>query len=298
MRTYTDCFICFMNLALNIARRTGDDEQREKLILEKVAGLLPTFSLDARPPEMAYIVNNVVKEVTGVEDPFEEDKRESNRIALRIAPEVRSLIRAASDPLLSAIEFSIAGNSIDLGANHDLDLDKTLREIVEDEVMRIKTEDPSRFRLEELRESLRNSSSLLYLADNAGEIVFDMLLIELIREEYPGIGITVAVRNSPIINDATMKDAEEIGLTSLVRVISSGSDTAGTLMEMCTPEFRDLFYSADTVIGKGQGNFETLSDIDRKVFLLFKTKCNAIARYTKSRIGDIMLITSGSDWAH
>lgn len=298
MRTYTDCFICFMNLALNIARRTGDDEQREKLILEKVAGLLPTFSLDARPPEMAYVVNNVVKEVTGVEDPFEEDKRESNRIALGIAPEVRGLIRAADDPLLSAIEFSIAGNSIDLGANHDLDLDNTLREIVEDEVMRIKTEDPSRFRLEELRESLRNSSSLLYLADNAGEIVFDMLLIELIREEYPGIEITVAVRNSPIINDATMKDAEEIGLTSLVRVISSGSDTAGTLMEMCTPEFRELFYSADTVIGKGQGNFETLSDIDRKVFLLFKTKCNAIARYTKSRIGDIMLITSGSDWAH
>jgi hypothetical protein len=298
MRTYTDCFICFMNLALNIARRTGDDEQREKLILEKVAGLLPTFSLDARPPEMAYVVNNVVKEVTGVEDPFEEDKHESNRIALGIAPEVRGLIQAADDPLLSAIEFSIAGNSIDLGANHDLDLDKTLREIVEDEVMRIKTEDPSRFRLEELRESLRNSSSLLYLADNAGEIVFDMLLIELIREEYPGIEITVAVRNSPIINDATMKDAEEIGLTSLVRVISSGSDTAGTLMEMCTPEFRELFYSADTVIGKGQGNFETLSDIDRKVFLLFKTKCNAIARYTKSRIGDIMLITSGSDWAH
>lgn len=298
MRTYTDCFICFMNLALNIARRTGDDEQREKLILEKVAGLLPTFSLDARPPEMAYVVNNVVKEVTGVEDPFEEDKRESNRIALGIAPEVRGLIRAAADPLLSAIEFSIAGNSIDLGANHDLDLEKTLREIVEDEVMRIKTEDPSRFRLEELRESLQTSSSLLYLADNAGEIVFDMLLIELIRQEYPGIEITVAVRNSPIINDATMKDAEEIGLTSLVRVISSGSDTAGTLMEMCTPEFRELFYSADTVIGKGQGNFETLSDIDRKVFLLFKTKCNAIARYTKSRIGDIMLITSGSDWAH
>jgi len=298
MRTYTDCFICFMNLALNIARRTGDDEQREKMILEKVAGLLPTFSLDARPPEMAYIVNNVVREVTGVEDPFEEDKRESNRIALQMAPEVRSLIRTASDPLLSAIEFSIAGNSIDLGANHDLDLDATLREIVEDEMMRIKTEDPSRFRLNELKESLRTSSSLLYLADNAGEIVFDMLLIELIREEYPDLEITVAVRNSPIINDVTMKDAEQIGLTNLVRVISSGSDTAGTLMEMCTPEFRELFYSADTVIGKGQGNFETLSDIDREVFLLFKTKCNAIARYTKSRIGDIMLITSGSDWAH
>jgi len=298
MRTYTDCFICFMNLALNIARRTGDDEQREKMILEKVAGLLPTFSLDARPPEMAYIVNNVVREVTGVEDPFEEDKRESNRIALQMAPEVRSLIRTASDPLLSAIEFSIAGNSIDLGANHDLDLDATLREIVEDEMMRIKTEDPSRFRLNELKESLRTSSSLLYLADNAGEIVFDMLLIELIREEYPDLEITVAVRNSPIINDVTMKDAEQIGLTNLVRVISSGSDTAGTLMEMCTPEFRELFYSADTVIGKGQGNFETLSDIDREVFLLFKIKCNAIARYTKSRIGDIMLITSGSDWAH
>jgi len=292
MRTYTDCFICFMNLALNIARRTGDDEHRERAILEKVAELLPTFSLEARPPEMALIVNNVVKEITGVEDPFEEDKRTSNRIALRLAPEVRSIIRKSEDSLLSAIQFAIAGNCIDFGANHDLDIDEALREMIRDEAVRIKGENPGHFLLSDLKHRLGRSDSLLYLADNAGEIVFDMLLIELIKEQYPALDITVAVRNSPIINDVTMADAIEIGLADSVRVISSGCDTAGTLLSMCSDEFKDIFYSADMVIGKGQGNFETLSDIDREVFLLFKTKCKVIARYTGSNIGDIMLVTS------
>jgi len=292
MRTYTDCFICFMNLALNIARRTGSDELREREILERVAGMLPSFSLDARPPETALLVNNIVKEITGVEDPFREDKKISNRIALQMAPEVRTAIRERKDPLLSAIEFSIAGNSIDFGANHDLDLGKALREIVQNESGRLKSENPSHFLLDDFKKDLKTASNLLFLADNAGEIVFDMLLIEYLLERYPNLTITVAVRNSPIINDVTLEDADDIGLSGKVRVISSGSDTAGTVLSMCTPEFLRIFYDADIVIGKGQGNFETLSDADRKVYLLFKSKCNAIARHTGSRIGDIMLITS------
>ena len=292
MRTYTDCFICLMKLALNIARRTGSDEQRERVILEKVAGLLPSFSLEDRPPEMALIINNIVKEITGVEDPFAEDKKASNRIALRAAPRVRKMIRESQDPLLSAIEYAIAGNSIDIGANHDMDIDTTLQEIIQDEKTRVKTENPDHFQLAELKKNLDTAETVLYITDNSGEIVFDMLLIEILQEKYPMIDITVAVRNSPIINDATMEDAEEIGLTEIVRVISSGCDTAGTLIPECTKEFMDLFYSADMVIGKGQGNFETLSDIDREVFLLFKTKCPVIARYTQSTVGDIMLIKS------
>ena len=292
MRTYTDCFICLMKLALNIARRTGNDEQRERVILERVAGLLPSFSMEDRPPEMALVIHNVIKEITGVEDPFAEDKRVSNRIALKSAPSVREMIRESPDPLLSAIEFAIAGNSIDIGANHDMDIDASLREIVQEEGTRLQSENPDHFLLTEFRTRLSTAGVLLYIADNAGEIVFDMLLIEVLREKYPGIDVTVAVRNSPIINDATLQDAEEIGLTKIVRVISSGCDTAGTLLKDCTTEFRDLFYSADMVIGKGQGNFETLSDIDREVFLLFKTKCPVIARYTQSTVGDIMLIKS------
>lgn len=292
MRTYTDCFICLMKLALNIARRTGNDERRERVILERVAGLLPSFSFEDRPPEMALIIHNLVKEITGVEDPFAEDKRVSNRIALKNAPSVRGMIRESSDPLLAAIEFAIAGNSIDIGANHDMDIDATLREIVQKDGARLQSENPAHFLLKEFKEKISSAKSLLYIADNAGEIVFDMLLIEFLQEKYPAIEITVAVRNSPIINDATLTDAGEIGLTEIVRVISSGCDTAGTLLKDCTTEFRDLFYSADMVIGKGQGNFETLSDADREVFLLFKTKCPVIARYTQSTVGDIMLIKS------
>ena len=119
-----------------------------------------------------------------------------------------------------------------------------------------------------------------------------MLLIELLQEKYPAIEITVAVRNSPIINDATLTDAGEIGLTEIVRVISSGCDTAGTLLKDCTTEFRDLFYSADMVIGKGQGNFETLNESDRDIFFLLRPKCTVLARHLDRPLGCQVLVRS------
>lgn len=293
MRTYLECFPCFMNLSLSITRRAGCDENCQRDVLLKVAETLPSFPMDSRPPEMSLIIQNMVRDVTGLADPFEEDKKESNRIALEAAPKVRRAIRNAADPLLTAIEFSIAGNSIDYGAVHDLDILKTMEALIEDENTRIRSENPEHFRLEELKNGLERSETLLYLTDNAGEIVFDMLLIELLRELYPDLEITAAVRNSPVLNDAVMQDAEDIGLTGLVPVISSGSDAAGTVMSICSPDFLDRFYSADMVIAKGQGNYETLSDVDRDVFLMFKSKCNVIARHSGSRVGDIMMLKGG-----
>lgn len=293
MRTYLECFACFMNLSLSLARRAGCDENCQRDVLLKVAGTLPEFPMDSRPPEMSLIIQNLVRDITGIADPFREDKKESNRFALEAAPKVRRLIRSAEDPLLTAIEFSIAGNSIDYGASHDLDLLKTMDTLIEDESSRIRSENPEHFQLDELKTKLKKSGTLLYITDNAGEIVFDMLLIELLQELYPDLAITVAVRNSPVLNDATLEDAEEIGLTRMVPVISSGSDAAGTVISFCSRDFLDRFYAADMVIAKGQGNYETLSDVDREVFLMFKSKCNVIARHSGSNVGDIILLRGG-----
>lgn len=286
---------------MGIARRSGLDETAQRDVLNRVAEMLPGFPSDATPPEMSLRINRMIREITGSRDPFAEEKRQSNRLALQAAPGVRELIARSVDPLLTAIEFAIAGNSIDLGVASDLDISAALQQLVQDEEARIGTEDPANFALPALRDDLARAAhgaaggtgtagSLLYIADNAGEIVFDMLLIEQLQREYPQIAITVAVRHAPIINDATLADAEEIGLTGLVPVISSGSEAPGTPMAMVSDEFRDLFASADVVISKGQGNYETLSDVEREIYLLFKTKCKVIARHSGSRVGDIMLV--------
>ncbi len=290
MRTFLDCFSCFLDHGLGIARRTGLDETQQREVLNRVAEMLPGFPEHATPPEMSLQINRMIRDLTGEPDPFAAEKEQSNRMALDAAPAVRKLIAESEHPLLTAIEFAIAGNSIDLGVSTDLDVSETLKKLVEDEEARIGTEDQSNFALPELKEDLKKSETLLYIADNAGEIVFDMLLIERLLVEYPHLKITVAVRSAPIINDATQYDAERIGLSELVSVIPSGSEAPGTLLSMCTREFLDLFESADVVIGKGQGNYETLSDVERSIYLLFKTKCKVIARHSSSEVGDIMLV--------
>ena len=294
MRTYLDCFACFMDHGLGIARRSGLDETRQREILNRVAEMLPGFPPDATPPQMSLQINRMIREMTGEPDPFAAEKEQSNRIALEAAPGVRQLISDSEHPLLTAIEFAIAGNSIDLGVSSDLDIATALQQLVQDEDARIGAEDPANFALPALKADLAAANaaggSLLYIADNAGEIVFDMLLIERLKQEYPQLAITVAVRYAPIINDATLADAERIGLTKLVPVISSGSEAPGTPMSLISSEFRELFDSADVVISKGQGNYETLSDVERDIYFLFKTKCKVIARHSGSRVGDIMLV--------
>jgi len=303
-----------MDHGLGIARRTGMDEAQQREVLNRVAKMLPEFSSDATPPEMSLQINRMIRGITDEPDPFADEKEQSNRIALEAAPSVRDLIARSKHPLLTAIEFAIAGNSIDLGVSTDLDISQALQKLVDDEEARIGAENTANFALPELKEDLSKANSaekeasggfsekgrdrgleggrgaLLYVADNAGEIVFDMLFIEALKREYPHLDITVAVRAAPIINDATLEDAERIGLTKLVPVIPSGSEAPGTLLSMCTREFMDLFETADVVIAKGQGNYETLSDVERSIYLLFKTKCKVIARHSGSEVGDIMLV--------
>ncbi len=293
MRTYLECFACFMNHALSISRKTGLDEKGQRMVLNEVARMLPEFSLSDRPPQMSKRINEMIRGMTGVDDPFYEDKRESNHHAMRLMESLEGRIRCSEEPLLTAIEYAIAGNSIDFGAFHSLDIEKTISEKVAEEGSHIKNEEPRLFAYESLYRRLESSSTLLYIADNAGELVFDYLLLRQIRRSFPKVEITVALRDRPILNDATMEDARQIGLDDEFSVVSSGSDAPGTILEDCSDEFLSHFNRAETVISKGQGNYETLSDSPRDVFLLLRTKCVVVARHTGSREGDILLIEGG-----
>ncbi|MFP4242836.1 MAG: damage-control phosphatase ARMT1 family protein, partial [Chitinispirillaceae bacterium] len=141
-----------------------------------------------------------------------------------------------------------------------------------------------------LEQTLNSASRILFLCDNAGEIVFDRFLMESMPREK----IICAVRGKPVINDATMEDARETGMTDLVKVVSNGSDVPGTFLKSCSPGFREIFENADLVIAKGQGNFETLSEVkQKKIFFLLQVKCPVISRDVGFPVGTFLIKSSG-----
>ena len=139
--------------------------------------------------------------------------------------------------------------------------------------------------VDELHKQIREAKDILYLGDNAGEIVFDRLFIE----QLPYQKLTYVVRGEPIINDVTIEDAREVDMCDLVEVIDNGSDAPGTILDNCSHEFQKRFAYSDLIIAKGQGNYETLSDVDQRIFFLLQVKCPVIARDIGCEVGSFVV---------
>ncbi|MBN1893859.1 DUF89 family protein [bacterium] len=294
MRTCLDCIPCFFKQALEAARIAGADDAVQRRILNEVAVILPDFRMEASPPEMARRIYWIVRDTTGVEDPYHAIKEESNRIALVIYGQLVQKLNSG-DPLLTAVELAIAGNIIDYGPKNSVDVAGELEKILADEHLKIRQEQSRFFQYQAFRDALKKSKTLLYLADNAGEIVFDRVLLEVIREKFPAVKMRFAVKEKPAINDALEKDARDCGIDRIAEVISSGSDAPGTLLPLCSESFRKIFFESDVVISKGQGNFESLSGVRRSVFFLLLAKCPVIARHIGCRVGDVILLHHTGD---
>ncbi|BCG63531.1 MAG: hypothetical protein methR_P1250 [Methyloprofundus sp.] len=211
-------------------------------------------------------------------DPYREDKDQATQQALALYPELRKKVSGASDPLEMAVRIAIAGNIIDLGVADSYDLDATLN--------RVLTEPLAINDIVLLRNTLANSTSILYLADNAGETVFDKVLIETF--ELP---VSYVVKAGPIINDATHEDAIAAGIDQVAKIIDNGSNAPGTLLDQCSESFRKRFARADLVIAKGQANYESLGSTSAPIFFLLQAKCNVIAR-------DLSIVEGGSVLKH
>jgi uncharacterized protein with ATP-grasp and redox domains len=231
----------------------------------------------------------VITAAVGKDDPFDEIKRKSNQAASAYYDEVKSRIQASDDKLKTALEVAIAGNIIDYGAVADLDIAHELQELMDREEQQIAHENHDLFAYDELVRALENGKKLLYIGDNAGEIVFDKACIETIGSLYEHLEITFVTRGTPILNDVVLSDALEVGMDKAARVISSGSDAPGLILERCSQEFLEEFEHADVIISKGQGNFEALSDVTGPIFFLFVAKCDVIARELSCSLRDIIL---------
>ncbi len=285
MRIFLDCIPCFVRQALDSARLATDDERIHEQVVREVLRLAADLDMSQSPPAIGQQIHRLIRKLIDNNDPYRELKQRFNRLALRLCAELEERVRTSEDPLETAVRLAIAGNIIDLGVKTSIeesDVARTIRDCL--------TADFDNQQIEEFRNAVSQAGKILYLADNAGEIVFDRLLIE----QMPTERITLAVKGGPVINDATIEDAEFAGLTEMVEVIDNGSDVPGTILETCSQAFRERFEDADLIIAKGQGNYETLSDADKDIFFILKAKCPVIAGDLGCEVGEMILQRSNS----
>ena len=286
MRIFLDCIGCFIRQALDSARLATDDEQIHEKVVREVLRLAVDLNMSQSPPVIGQQIHRLIRNLVGQDDPYHRIKRWFNNLALKLYPELRKQIVGSDDRLETAIRLAIAGNIIDSGVNNSVD-ESDLHKGISESL----TADFNNMQLESFQDAIEQAEEIFYLADNAGEIVFDRLLIE----QLPYEKVTVVVKGEPVINDATMEDALIAGLPKIVEVIDNGSDGPGTILESCSKTFRSRFENTDLIIAKGQGNYETLSNVDKDIFFILKAKCPVIARDLGCEIGEMILRRSQAD---
>lgn len=237
-------------------------------VLRRVLRLMSELDWTLPPPVLGQQVHRLIREMTGNSDPYAAIKERMNQQATKPYPLWHTIFRQAHSPLDAAVRVAIVGNLLDVGAKTQLDA-ASVRAAFEGALTA-----PLHGSIDEFAEAIRRARSFLFLADNAGEIVFDRDLLA----QLPLGNFVVAVRGSPVLNDATLADAEQAGLPDFCEIITNGSDAPGTLLADCSPLFRERFAAADLIIAKGQGNYESLAGVDKEIFFLLKIKCEVLSR--------------------
>lgn len=284
MKTYLDCILCFISQALEAARMSSDNEEIQKKVLLEVMKHLQTVSFDSPPPETSREVHHIIRQITDTEDPYKKVKDQANKTAEKLYPTLKKMVIDANDPLLMAVKLAIVGNVIDFGTTNRFNINDMIKialkyEHISDEIYR------------DFVEVLDNAKTILYIADNCGEIYFDKLLLGELSARNKEI--TYVVRANPIINDVTIDDAKTAGIDKIAEVIAgdAGNDKSppGILLKYASPIFLEKINKYDMVISKGQGNYESLSDVKRKIFFLLVVKCPLLSRDIGEEVGKLVL---------
>jgi len=278
MKAYLDCIPCFVRQALEAAKMATDNKTKQEKALKKVLSELGKTSLEGKiPSDISHKIHHIVRKVMGNNDPYKKLKDEYNRKALRMYPSLKQKVAGSEDKLLTATKLAIAGNVIDFGPGYKFNLEKTIEEVL---VQDFAIDHFSRF-----RKALQKSEKIIYLGDNAGEIVFDRILLE----ELKGKKITFVVKGGPIINDATVEDAKFAGVEKIAEIKTVSNGEPGTGPKRNSKKFINFLKSADVVISKGQGNYEALSEVNANIFFLLKVKCQAIAGDIGVKVGSTVI---------
>jgi len=280
MKTYLDCVPCFVRQTLEASRMVTDDSTIHEKILRAVIDELNIMSFQNPPPLMAQKIHKIVREMTNNKDPYKKIKKRFNKFILKLYPDLKKKVEESVNPFETAVCLAIAGNIIDFGVTSTVDEAK-----VNETIDYCLAEKIAANYLTEFEGAVSKAENIYYLGDNAGEIVFDKLLIEQLLPKK----VTFVVKGGPIINDVTFEDAEDVGITDLAKVVDNGSDAPGTILDLCSDEFKIKLNEADLIISKGQANYESLSDQSKNIIFLLKAKCPVITRDIGCNLGDMVL---------
>ncbi len=277
MKAKPNCIACTMKQARIIMDRNDIGSDRQVKLEDEIYDMLFDMDMELTPGHYFSEVLHYLSRELGVEDFYIADKKNHNRQAMDLLPMLKGFIDKAEDKLLTALLLSAAGNIIDLGVSDTFNVEENIERCLKEG---FEINDYERF-----KKDLLSANKLLLVADNAGEIVFDRLLVEQIQNysQIHGneqLDIKAMVKDKPVLNDATMSDAVEVGLTDTCEVITSQCNYIGAPLELIGPDALNSFKEADIIIAKGQGNYETLGhekSLHNRLYILLQAKCQPIA---------------------
>mgnify|MGYP000973124890 CR=1 FL=1 len=296
MRMKANCISCQLAQALILMERKRTPHHRQIEIIKELNRHFETYDNDLGIAACYSEFYSKMKELLNDPDPYKEEKRRQNEQVAALMPAVRKCVEAAEDSLLAAIKVSVAGNIIDLTADKAYDIEEQIEKSLD---LPLEVDDYSEF-----ADALKHAETMLFVADNAGEIVLDRLLIEQIhafREEKGllPISVVVVVRSTPILNDAMMEDAAFAEMDGVARVVGSGSAYFGLLLDKVSGEIQKLVRDSDIVLAKGQANFESMIEngdlYGGKAYLLLMVKCRHVSERLNADMHGMALVKAGPD---
>lgn len=263
----TDCVECHLKKRLALAKSLGSEDAAMDYARELLQ-FIATAPKEMDSTWLAYISEGMLKKRFAMDDDrFSQEKEFSNRFVLQQLPEIYARVEKAPDPVFAALQFSILGNYLDFSAlQGEVSFEKFAALLDDAEQLALDKQ-----MYEAFCQDLQKGKKLLYLTDNAGEIVFDRVLGEKIKEAYPHLEITYCVRGSAVANDALREDAEVAGLP--FPVIDNGVAIGGTVLPFCSEELKQAMEQSDVIIAKGMGNTESLWGSDYNIYFAFLVKC-------------------------
>lgn len=275
---HTDCFFCHIRTLEKQIKKFSPDETTSKKLIGAFIDQYEVLEKHYNP-FVAAKIHELIRKFLKIPDPYLHEKEESNRTAAQIVSHWANLVETSNNRPLNALKLALAANIIDFGPGHDFDIEKDIAHLYQKPL--------GINHSAALFDAAGKANNILYLADNAGEIIFDKLFLKQLNHS----GITVAVRGFPVINDATMQDAEFAQIHKVANVIQNGNDAPSTLLDRCSKEFLEHYKKADVIIAKGQGNFEGLMfEKDPRIWFALVAKCDVIAKVVGIEKGETALV--------
>ncbi len=280
MNLKSDCLSCLLNQSLRVAKNLNLDEITSKKMMQVASASIANYE-EVSPPVAAADLYPKLASFTDSDDVYKALKELSTQEASKLLPSIKKQVKSTSD----AIKAAVAGNVIDFATPNHFDLEIEFEKVFKRDFA---IDNETRF-----LERLKDAKTFMIVGDNVGEHVFDKLLLEQIAKEYPKLKLYYAVRGRPIINDVTLLEAKEIHMEEVATVVDSGVDTPGLAYTHASNEFMNLYNSMDLIIAKGMGNYECLEDVkDKRLFHLFKVKCDVVAADVKAELGALIFINN------